>query len=148
MAKHKEIKIISPKSFSKYGDILLMPDSRRESDVGERVFEVITSEKRKTGWRLASYVVRARGVKQLEQHPGSRESFEPVWGVALIALAPPEHPEEHEIFLLDKPVCLRPGVWHGVMALSEEAEMKIAENSEVESNFYDLKEELRPAIVC
>jgi hypothetical protein len=33
------------------------------------------------------------------------------------------------------------GIWHQVIALSEEAQVKIAENNEVESVFYEFKKE-------
>lgn len=72
-------------------------------------------------------------------HPTSRESFEPLHGLTVLVVATHENPEEYEAFILDKPVCLKKGIWHQVLALTEEAQVKIVENLEVQSEFYDLE---------
>ena len=71
--------------------------------------------------------------------PASRESFEPLHGLTVLVVATHENPEEYEAFILDKPVCLKKGIWHQVLALTEEAQVKIVENLEVQSEFYDLE---------
>lgn len=38
-----------------------------------------------------------------------------------------------------KPICLEKGIWHQVLALTDEAQVKITENLEVESVFHELK---------
>ena len=53
-----------------------------------------------------------------------------------------------EAFLLDRPVCLNEGVWHDVFALSDTAVVKIAENLDVGSEFYDLPSPLVPRLVA
>lgn len=70
------------------------------------------------------------------RHP---KSFEPLHGLTVLVVATHENPEEYEAFILDKPVCLKKGIWHQVLALTEEAQVKIVENLEVQSEFYDLE---------
>ena len=53
-----------------------------------------------------------------------------------------KHPHEIHAFLLDTPVCLYKGVWHEVIALSQEALYKITENREVSSQFHPLEHPL------
>lgn len=60
-------------------------------------------------------------------------------GLTVLVVATHENPEEYEAFILDKPVCLKKGIWHQVLALTEEAQVKIVENLEVQSEFYDLE---------
>ena len=49
-------------------------------------------------------------------------------------------PQEFHVFILDKPICLKKGVWHQVLSLTDEAQVKITENLEVTAEFYDLQE--------
>lgn len=75
----------------------------------------------------------------MECHPTSLESFEPLSGLTVLVVAEHDKPDEYEAFILDKPVCLYKGVWHQVLALTDEAQVKIAENLDVSSKFYDLE---------
>ena len=68
--------------------------------------------------------------------PYSKESFEPLKGISVLLVAEHEKPEDYHAFLLDKPICLKKGVWHQVLSLTAEAEVKITENLEVSSEFY------------
>ena len=130
-----EILNINRQNFKKYGSILEFTSGY------EQEFEIIVREPNH-GWRLAVFKISKRTVGVIENHPISMESFEPLKGVALLIVAENNNPEEFEVFLLDKPVCLNAGIWHQVMALSEEAQVKIAENLEVKTEFYQLKSEL------
>ena len=60
--------------------------------------------------------------------------------------ARPESPEDYHAFLLDKPVCLNKGVWHQLIALTEEVQVKITENLEVGTLFYELDSIVRPVL--
>ena len=55
--------------------------------------------------------------------------------------------ENYEIFLLDKPVCLHRNIWHATLALSMDAEVKIAENLKVGAEEYQLARPVRLAAV-
>lgn len=72
----------------------------------------------------------------------SLESFEPLQGITVLIVAAHDTPEEYEAFILDKPVCLYKGIWHQVLSLTDEAQVKIAENLEVVSEFFDLQKEI------
>lgn len=126
---------IHKENFEKYGKVLEFSDGCKEP------FEVIITEE-KFPWRLAVFRYSNQTVRRMECHPESLESFEPLSGVTVLIVAAHERPQEQEAFLLDKPVCLHKGVWHQVMSLTDEAQVKIAENLEVTSQFYDLETEL------
>lgn len=133
------IKTITQESFKEYGTIIDFPEDFTEP------FYIAETEK-DAPWRLAVYRYKNKTIKRLECHPTSKESFEPLKGTSIILLSHHERPEEYEAFLLDRPVCLKKGVWHEVLALSEEAQVKITENLEVETNFHELSEEVTTQI--
>ncbi|MBX6770418.1 MAG: ureidoglycolate lyase [Chloroflexi bacterium] len=147
MSRVLPLRTIDPESFAPYGDILALdrPDPER-LERGQSEFRIITRSEDPTGWRLAILVVRNREISRLEHHPTTLESFEPVSGLAVLFVAPPENPEAVEAFVLDQPVCLRKGVWHDVLALTREATIKIAENLHVTSEYHPLPAPLRPLL--
>ncbi|MGN0285866.1 MAG: hypothetical protein ACI4ET_14140, partial [Bilifractor sp.] len=55
-------------------------------------------------------------------------------------------PEEYHVFLLNKPVILNKGVWHQTLTLTDVSEVKITENLDVYSDFYDLPYEVRTGL--
>jgi ureidoglycolate hydrolase len=136
------LQIVTSESFAKFGDVLDW-----QADFGDEGFRIITRAEDPTGWRLAVLLVKHHHITRLERHPTSKESFEPVTGVAVLCLAPPEDPTATEAFLLDKPVVLGKGVWHDVFALSEEALIKIAENLAVTGEFHELDAPLEVMVV-
>jgi ureidoglycolate hydrolase len=129
------IKRLTYKSMKPYGRII---DSKCcKFRPGDNGFGIVFSERSK-GWRVAYLVVRKRAIERLERHPNTAETFEPVSGRTLIALAPRRGPAKVEMFLLDKPVVLFRGVWHNVAALSPRSELKICEAINVEEEYRDL----------
>jgi ureidoglycolate hydrolase len=132
MSLSLELQVITPERFAKYGDVLDW-----QTDYGDEGFHIVSRAEDPTGWRLAVLLVKHQEITRLERHPTSKESFEPVSGVSVLCLAPPEDPTDVEAFLLDKAVVLNKGVWHDVFALSEEALIKIAENLAVTGEFHD-----------
>lgn len=114
--------------FKPYGRIIDYP--RRTARSRLNLFRIIVRQRR-TGWRIAYLVVREKVIDRLEQHPGSLESFEPVKGRALLFVARRRRTSDIRCFLLDKPVILNKGLWHGVVALGDEADIKITENVSV-----------------
>jgi len=119
-----------------YGMII---DAKCVKDNGRgNAFGILLKE-RSGGWRIGYLIVRDRKIKRLEQHPDSLETFEPVKGKAVIAFAPNSHPYNIKVFLLDKPVVVKKGVWHEVAALSRRAEIKIFENLNVATKIMVVK---------
>lgn len=128
----KTLQYVQRETFLPYGEVLEFPAGIEES------FCIITTEE-KEPWRLAVFRYTNKEIQRMECHPTSRESFEPLHGLTVLVVATHENPEEYEAFILDKPVCLKKGIWHQVLALTEEAQVKIVENLEVQSEFYDLE---------
>ena len=126
---------VHKENFAQYGRALEFSADCRES------FEIVITEEREP-WRLAVFRYRNKSVKRLECHPTSLESFEPLNGMTVLIVAEHDRPAEYEAFLLDKPVCLYKGIWHQVLSVTDEAQVKIAENLEVNSEFYDLEREI------
>ncbi len=126
---------VHKENFAKYGRALEFSADCRES------FEIVITEEREP-WRLAVFRYRNKSVKRLECHPTSLESFEPLNGMTVLIVAEHDRPAEYEAFLLDKPVCLYKGIWHQVLSVTDEAQVKIAENLQVNSEFYDLEREI------
>jgi len=136
------LQTVTPERFARFGEVLDW-----QAEFGEEGFRVISRAEDPTGWRLAVLLVKQHSITRLERHPTSKESFEPVSGVAVLCLAPPEDPSAVEAFLLDKAVVLGKGVWHDVFALSEEALIKIAENLTVTGEFQELDAPLKAMVV-
>ena len=128
----KTLQYVQRETFLPYGEVLEFPAGIEET------FCIITTEE-KEPWRLAVFRYTNKEIQRMECHPTSRESFEPMHGLTVLVVATHENPEEYEAFILDKPVCLKKGIWHQVLALTEEAQVKIVENLEVQSEFYDLE---------
>jgi len=127
-----EIKPLDAGSFAPYGKVLeiAQPDAAMAAE-GRNEFQVVDESDNADGWRLAVQIVRARQLRQIGHHPNTKESFEPVSGVAAICVAGLETPDDLRAFVLDRPVVVNASVWHGLIALSAEAVVKIAENRQV-----------------
>ena len=128
----KTLQSVQRETFLPYGEVLEFPAGIEET------FCIITTEE-KEPWRLAVFRYTNKEIQRMECHPTSRASFEPLPRLTVLVVATHENPEEYEAFILDKPVCLKKGIWHQVLALTEEAQVKIVENLEVQSEFYDLE---------
>ncbi|MBP7055591.1 MAG: hypothetical protein KBB52_01895 [Candidatus Omnitrophica bacterium] len=87
------------------------------------------------GWRVAYLILRSRAIKRLECH-NSPETFEPLKGDAIIALAKSASPESFKLFKLDKPILLKKYVWHAVFTVSKETHIKITENIKLSSKYH------------
>lgn len=140
-----DIKFMTAENFSEFGILLELPADPEKKEKGESQFKVMTTQQ-EVGWRLAYLIVRNRSLKRLENHPYSMESFEPVKGVSLLTVAPHDFPEKVQTFVLDKPVVLHAGIWHDLLTLSEEAEIKITENATIVTEYHPLKSEVVPQI--
>jgi len=134
-----DIKILEAEGFKPYGMII---PARNADDIS---FDIKLKENA-SGWRIAILEVTNRTANQLHCHPDSLEVFELVDGSALLLVATAEHPDNMEVFLLDRPVCVNKGIWHCIIALSEKATMKITENLVVNKNVHDIGE-VKPALI-
>lgn len=135
-----EIEVITRESFAPFGTVIEFPEGNQDA------FYIADTED-KEPWRIAVFRYRNHSIKRIERHPTSKESFEPMSGTTLLLAAETETPEDYHIFLLDKPICLKKNIWHQVLSLSPEAQVKITENLEVESVFYDLEKEIRAQVL-
>lgn len=130
-------KRIRQENFRRYGRVIGFAEKPRR-DGKTNLFRKIIVEKRKTGWRLAYLVLRDKTISRLEQHLDTYESFEPVKGKGKLFLADKKDPAAIACFLLDQPVVLNKGIWHGLVALGRECEIKITENAHVRSIYWKL----------
>jgi ureidoglycolate hydrolase len=126
------IRRISKKAFAKYGTLLTPPDKNK-------VFTVVCGDKDAAGWRIGVVIIGPDEVSQLEAHPESLETFEPVSGTSVLLVSETDKPDSIEAFLLDQGVLVNKNIWHGLSVLSERAEVKVTENFEVASVFHKLK---------
>lgn len=129
------IQSIHQENFGKFGYVLDFPEEATEP------FHIVAEEQSEP-WRLAVFRYRNKTVKTMECHPFSMESFEPLRGITVLLVAEHDSPQRYEAFVLDQPVCLYKGIWHQVLSLTDEARVKIAENLEVSSEFYELGKEV------
>lgn len=127
-----KLESITQESFSAYGTVLEFPQSCSES------FYIVDTETEQP-WRIAVFRYSSKEIRVVENHPTSKESFEPLKGITVLLVAEHEDPEHYRAFVLDKPVCLKKGIWHQVLALTLEAQVKITENLDVPSEFYEYK---------
>lgn len=131
-----KLRSIRKENFEKYGTVLEFSPEQRED------FCIMVTEK-EAPWRLAVFRYRNKEIQRIECHPTSFESFEPLHGLSVLVVAEHENPEAYEAFILDKPICLKKGIWHQVLSLTDEAEVKITENLEVDAEFWDLKDPIQ-----
>lgn len=135
----KPIEIITRENFHPFGNVIEFPEDDQTN------FYIAASDSEKP-WRLAVFRFWNHEIKRIECHPTSMESFEPLSGTTLLLTALHETPEEYHVFLLNKPVILNKGVWHQTLTLTDVSEVKITENLDVYSDFYDLPYEVRTGL--
>ncbi len=123
-------------NFRKYGKIIEYPHKELKGNV-RNLWRIVHDVPQHTGWRVAYLVLRDKSIGRMECHPISDETFEPVKGRALIFLAKDQSLNAIECFALDKPIVLYKGIWHGLISVSREAEIKIIENHTVSCNHWD-----------
>ena len=124
---------ITAENFKAYGTVLEFPENYGDT------FYIVDTETDQP-WRVAGFRYSTKEIKVVENHPTSKESFEPLKGITVLLVAEHENPEDYRAFVLDKPVCLKKGIWHQGLALTPEAQVKITENLEVPSEFYEFQE--------
>lgn len=131
---------ITPASFRPYGKVIGYP-GKGQKGTRRNLWRIILTEHAQTGWRIAYLVVRDKRIRRLEAHPGTYESFEPVRGRSLLFVT--KHKEGPvRCFLLDQPIILNKNIWHGVVTITPETEIKITENAKVACRYWPLKSPL------
>jgi len=133
------VESITREAFEPFGTVLEFPEGFEDT------FYIVDTEE-VSPWRVAVYRYTNKGIKVIENHPTSKETFEPLKGITILLVAENATPEDYRVFVLDKPVCLKKGTWHQVLSLTPEEEVKITENLEVESVFYEFEKEKRVAL--
>ncbi|MCW4020053.1 MAG: hypothetical protein NWF14_02330 [Candidatus Bathyarchaeota archaeon] len=137
------LRVLTTEAFKKYGRILLPSSEEKKLNKAFLVLEKAESD----GWGMAYFEVSARETDTIHNHPNTKETFEPIQGVAAIAVAPHGKPLSVEVFLLDKPVVVNKGIWHSTIALSEKTCMRINENLHVETEKYSLPFTIKPELL-
>jgi ureidoglycolate hydrolase len=139
------VETITPASFAPFGTVI---DWGPELEASGRPFHILMRSEEPTGWRLAILKVASRSVGRMENHPDTEELFAPVSGASVILVARAGDWDEGAMhaFLLDRPVSLGRGVWHGNLALSERATILIAENLDVTGVRVELGEPITAAL--
>ena len=134
-----KVEHIRQSNFKSFGWIIDYP--KKGAPETKNLFRIVIRQPR-SGWRIAYLVVREKRINRLEQHPDTFESFEPICGRSLLYVAKKKDARSISCFLLDKPIILKKGIWHGVVTLSKEADIKIVENATVKCVYWPLGFEL------
>ena len=141
MKKFLPIQTISAATFRPYGRVIHYPQKNKKSP-HHNLFRIVLSDPAAPGWRIAYLIVRDRCIGRLEQHPGSHESFEPISGHSLLFVAGHRRPDAIRCFRLDRPVIVTKGIWHGIVTLGRESEVKLTENARVTCAYWRLEAKL------
>ena len=131
------VRTITREAFWPYGWVIEYPDKALQPR-DKTLFTVILREKKKVGWRIGYLLQRDRQLRRLEQHPDSFETFEPVAGKTLLYVSDRKDKKHIVCFRLDPHVILKKGIWHDVVTLGKESEIKICENSDVQCRYWPL----------
>jgi ureidoglycolate hydrolase len=88
-------------------------------------------------WQIGFLILQNTSVDKLERHTGTPEVFSPLQGqCAVIVSVDGTNPIA---FRLTRPISLNPGIWHGVVQLSGQPTVLIAENGDVTDDFLPLE---------
>ena len=138
------IDFIDRENFLRYGETVEVyrPDPGR-AQRGEDEYRTLARVS-SNGWKIAVHCVRNRWTDSLFSY-NSRRLLSPRRGSVLLCVAPPERREPVQIFVLDCPVLLNPGVPHCLLTLSAESWVEISENFEAQSQPLQLRKALIPA---
>ncbi len=130
-------KTITTDNFRRYGCLIDYPKKHLKGK-SKNLFRIVLTENKAYGWRIAYLIVRDKKIGRLEQHPHSFESFEPIKGRSLLYVSRQKNQKTIECFRLDKPIILKKGIWHGVVTLGDECEIKLTENAKVKCVYWPL----------
>ena len=126
---------INSRNFKRYGWVI-EGHAKKPKDKRKSLFSIVLTEPLKSGWRIAYLLLRDKAAVYLERHIDSFESFEPIRGETLIYVTDLKDKKRIKCFYLDKPVILKKGIWHNVITLGEQSEIKITENAKVRCDYW------------
>jgi len=126
-----------PLNFRSFGKIIGYPHKSSKGKV-RNLWCIVHVEPARVGWRVAYLVLRDRTLGQMGCHPHSDETFEPVKGRSLLFVSLKKDLKGIKCFYLDKPLIVYKGVWHNLITLDPETEIKITENNHVASRHWPL----------
>ena len=133
-----QAKKITAQGFRRFGWVIEYPH-KSSQPADKTLFTIILKENKRVGWRIAYLLLRERTLRRLEAHPDSFESFEPVKGKTLLYVATKKNASGIRCFLLERPIILKKGIWHDVVTLGRESEIKICENAQVQCLYWYLR---------
>lgn len=128
---------IYPGNFKHYG-LIIDRLAKKTKYKNKSIFSIVFTEPNVKGWRIAHLLLRDKAADYLERHVDSFESFEPLKGRILLFVAKRKDPKRIRCFYLNRPVILKKGIWHNVVTLAKESEIKITENAQVECGYWRL----------
>ncbi|MFT5169801.1 MAG: ureidoglycolate hydrolase [Lysobacterales bacterium] len=126
---------ITSDNFRAFGRVIHYPNKSSKGTT-RNLWRIVHTEPARVGWRVAYLVLRDKTLGRLEMHPASDETFEPVKGRALFFVSKRCDFKDIKCFKLDKPIVLRKGVWHGLITIDSEAEIKVTENAKVTCKYW------------
>lgn len=132
----KYIKNITKKNFEPYGYIIDYDQENRDD------FQVVLTEAREKGWRIAFSKIIDSNIIEIARHPETMETFEPIHGTTLICVSTTTNINDYQIFLLDRPICIKQNIWHTTICLSDYSIVKIIENAEVTAEKHKIEEQI------
>lgn len=131
------VKTINSKNFRPYGRVIEYPKKHLKSNK-RNFFRIVLTENNRYSWRIAYLIVRDKTISRLEYHPHSFESFEPLHGQNFLYVAKDKNVQLIECFSLGKPILLNKEIWHGVVTVTDETEIKLTENAKVHCVYWSL----------
>ena len=131
------ISSITREKFRPFGRVIEYPNKNQKGKK-RNLWKIVLTDPDARGWRIAYLIVRDKKLRRLERHVKTFESFESVRGRAILLVS--QRPDVRGIraFYLTKPVILRKGIWHAVLSLTRETEIKITENAKVTCQYWAL----------
>lgn len=128
---------MTPKSptqqnFRCYGKLIDYPN-KTSKGTKRNLWRIVHTSDAKTGWRVAYLILRDKTIGQMGCHPASDETFEPIKGRAVLFVSTKKDLSAIEAFVLDKPLIVYKGIWHNLISLTPETEIKITENAKMTS---------------
>ncbi len=140
------IEFVDRENFLRYGETVEVarPDPGR-AQRGEDEYRTL-ARVNSNGWKIAMHCVRARWTDSLYAYDG-RRLLTPQGGALLLCVAPPDRPQNVQVFVLDRPIALNAGIPHALLTLSAECWVQVCEDFETRSQPHKLRKALVPAAV-
>ena len=136
------MKPLNRRNFRPFGKIIEYPNRKSKGDK-RNLWRIVHRETTERGWRIAYLVLRDKTIGRLECHPRSDESFEPIKGTALLFVSRKKDLNSIQCFKLNKSIIIHKGIWHGLISLAPETDLKITENLRVTCHYWPLSRRIK-----